>query len=57
MTHPGEGSGQRLQEDAGIQGHQQFEIYTTDLLNVVILLGKHTPGGNVQLEALILIKG
>lgn len=57
MTHPGEESGQRLQEDAGIQGHQQFEIYTTDLLNVVILLGKHTPGGNVQLEALILIKG
>lgn len=50
MTHPVQGSGLRLQEDAGTQGHQQFEIYTTDFLNAVILLGKHTLQTQVLME-------
>lgn len=43
MTHPVQGSGQTLQEDADTQGHQQFEIYTAVLLNAVILLENIDP--------------
>lgn len=54
MTHPVEGSGQRPQEDAGTQGHQQSQMYTTDLLNAVTLKGNKTWRADVQLEALPL---